>query len=478
MPRRTLRRGAGLQQQLSGQAVRGVALDHIERLVDGAADHGVKELERILAPEKPEPNEGGGGRTKPACLHSGEGGRLAQRGPIAENRGRAQEGKRLRLEASKTKPHDPRNALRPDLQQTGHLLGRWAGSLPSNRVEHRADEERISASHRCDGGTEGIVRLQTVQLAREHGDRGPAERFGANRGGLRIGEELCDERGIAALTLGRPGSGGDEKRHPLKPSRQVQEPPKRGGVRPVQVVDREKRWLLQGHVGGEPIEAVQNGERALRGRVLGSGEPRGSEQRFHKCRRPREQLRTEIRGGRREQGVEQFADDPVRKLALQLAAAGSQHTHTRRAGNRARLGEQAGLADAGASLDDDKPPTAAPRRVGQCLKRRDLGFALQEQGGFARRNDTRRCHHDQSVEPSEPQFRGAFGVGPDAKGHVRVQSLGRDLSRQLASSVCATSTTGSPVAVPRHDGANADAGKRNRDSGCPPKRLSNHRGIP
>jgi hypothetical protein len=55
---------------------------------------------------------------------------------------------------------------------------------------------------------------------------------------------------------------------------------------------------------------------------------------------------------------------------------------------------------------DDEPPAAAPRGVGQGPQRRDLDLALQQQAGSARRNDTRRRHHDQSVEPSEPQSRG------------------------------------------------------------------------
>jgi hypothetical protein len=64
VPRRTLRRGAGLEQQFRGQAVRGVSLDHIERLVDSAADDGVEELRRILATEEVKPDECRGGRTK------------------------------------------------------------------------------------------------------------------------------------------------------------------------------------------------------------------------------------------------------------------------------------------------------------------------------------------------------------------------------------------------------------------------------
>ncbi len=170
VPRRLLRRRAGLEQQLSGQAVGGVSFDHIERLVNCAADDGVEELERILATKEVKPNEGGGGRTKLACFHAGKRGRVAQRGPVAEDRGRAEEGQRLMRQAGEAKPDGSRNALRADLQQPGHLLSGRAGSLPCNRVEHRADEERISASRRFEGGAEGFVRSQTMQLAREHGD--------------------------------------------------------------------------------------------------------------------------------------------------------------------------------------------------------------------------------------------------------------------------------------------------------------------
>jgi hypothetical protein len=102
-----------------------------------------------------------------------------------------------------------------------------------------------------------------MQLAREHRDRGPPQRSRENRGGLRIGDELCDKRGIVALSLQRPCSHRDEERHPLQPSRQLKEPPQGGGVRPVQIIDREKRRPVKGHVGREPVQAVQHRERAL-----------------------------------------------------------------------------------------------------------------------------------------------------------------------------------------------------------------------
>jgi hypothetical protein len=72
VPRCTLRWRASLEQQLGGRAVGGVSFNHIERLVDGGANDGVEELERILPPEEVKPNERGGGRTKLACFHAGE----------------------------------------------------------------------------------------------------------------------------------------------------------------------------------------------------------------------------------------------------------------------------------------------------------------------------------------------------------------------------------------------------------------------
>ena len=175
--------------------MRGASFDHIERLVDGAADDGVEELERILATEEVEPHECRGGRTQLARLDAGESGRVAQLDPVAEDRGRAEERERLRLQPSKAKPDGPGNAVPSDLEQTWHVLGGRADSLPRDRVEDRDDEERVPSRRRFEGGGEGVVRRQAVQLARERGDRATPKWFGANRGGLGFGDELCDKRG-------------------------------------------------------------------------------------------------------------------------------------------------------------------------------------------------------------------------------------------------------------------------------------------
>src|SRR5918994_6358970 len=110
MPRRPLRRCARLEQQLSGQTVRNVPFDHIERLVDSAANDRVKELERILATKEVTLNKYSGGRTQLACSHTGKRGHVAQRGPVAEDRGRAEEGSRIGRQARKAKPDGARHA--------------------------------------------------------------------------------------------------------------------------------------------------------------------------------------------------------------------------------------------------------------------------------------------------------------------------------------------------------------------------------
>ena len=253
--------------------MRGVSLDHIQRLVDGAADDGVEELERILATEEVEPNEGGGGRAKLTCCQVGERRRDAARsrrpGPRPRGAGPAPP-----AAAERGEPDDPRNALRADFQQTRRALGGRAGSLPGNRVEHRADEEWVATGRRLEGGAEGLVRLQAVQLAREHRDRATPKRLGANRGDLRVGDQLGDKDGIVALALGGrvPATTRSAALPPAFASGTAATAG--GSVRPLQIIDGEQRRPLQGHVGREPVEAVDDREGPS---AAASREPAGCE---------------------------------------------------------------------------------------------------------------------------------------------------------------------------------------------------------
>src|SRR5262245_34337318 len=108
--------------------MRSPSLDHIQRLVDGAADDRVGELQRVFAPEEVKPNECGGSRTKLTGCHASKSCRVPQLDAVAQDRGRAEQGKRRRPQPSKTEPDEPRNALRSDLEQTRRVFGGRAGS--------------------------------------------------------------------------------------------------------------------------------------------------------------------------------------------------------------------------------------------------------------------------------------------------------------------------------------------------------------
>jgi hypothetical protein len=120
------------------------------------------------------------------------------------------------------------------------MLGRRTDPLLCNRFKHSPDKERISAGRRFQRGAEGFVWLEPVSLAREHRDRAPPQRFGANHNRLRIADELCHKRGIVTFALRRPRSRCDQERHSLQPSRQVEKPPQRWSVRPMQIIDQER----------------------------------------------------------------------------------------------------------------------------------------------------------------------------------------------------------------------------------------------
>ena len=264
--------------------MRGVSLDHIQRLVDGAADDGVEELERILATEEVEPNEGGGGRAKLTCCQVGERRRVTQLGPSPRTeaaRSRASASGRSRARRSPTTRETP---CAPISSRRASALGGRAGSLPGNRVEHRADEEWVATGRRLEGGGRRSRPAPGRAARREHRDRATPKRLGANRGDLRVGDQLGDKDGIVALALGGrvPRRRGA---HSLQPSRQVQQPPQ-GGVCPCRSsMASRAASALQGHVGREPVEAVDDREGPLRPRPEGR-RLRGSQQRRDECGRP------------------------------------------------------------------------------------------------------------------------------------------------------------------------------------------------
>ena len=160
--------------------------------------------------------------------------------------------------------------------------------------------------------------------------------------------------------------------------REVEKPAQRGLVGPVQVVDDQQRGLVEGEVGGDPVEAMQHRERRLRSLS------------HHVCRSRREQRRTElggtcqqlgaeIRRRRGERRLEQLPHDPERELALELSASRGQHLELPRVGELPRCAQQPRLADPGGPLDDDQTTLTGAGRIEHRRQCGDLRLTLEHE---------------------------------------------------------------------------------------------------
>ena len=136
-------------------------------------------------------------------------------------------------------------------------------------------------------------------------------------------------------------------------------------------------------VEGQPVEAVEGGERGVPGlpRVLRLR----PEERGGRRGRPRQQA---LAGRRVDQGgLEQLPHHAVRELALQLAAAGGEDGHAGVGGAAARLRRQPRLADAGLPLDEQHPGLALGGAGDDLLDLLEQPVALHEYVGAAGRGD-------------------------------------------------------------------------------------------
>ena len=116
----------------------------------------------ILATKEVEPNEDRGGLTKRACFDAGERGRVAQFGAVAEDRSGAEKGKRVDCRRARRSATTRETPCAPISSRRGMCKAVGLRSLARDRVEHRADEERISTGRSFEGGAEGFVRRHAM----------------------------------------------------------------------------------------------------------------------------------------------------------------------------------------------------------------------------------------------------------------------------------------------------------------------------
>jgi hypothetical protein len=135
----------------------------------------------------------------------------------------------------------------------------------------------------------------------------------------------------------------------------------------VRVVDRQQQRPLAGQAGADPVQTVQDLQRA--------GRPR---------RRPRRlgpQHRRRHAGGAiqlRPLPFQELAHHAEGQLALQLRAAGAAHRQPVLAPQPAGGLQQPGLADPGGALDQQQAAPPGSRRRGQRPDPGQLGLPLEQ----------------------------------------------------------------------------------------------------
>ena len=208
------------------------------------------------------------------------------------------------------------------------------------------------------------------------------KRLGQDEPRGRVGDELAEQHLLEAL-LRRTRCDDDEHGQPLQTANEIGEPAQRRLVRPVQIVDQDQHRALAGQVRRQPVEPVEEGKRrvhrpeALRLRCALLEELLGDRGRTD------ESLASLL--GRRESGLEQLADDPVREVVLELTAARLQHVHPAHLSREAHLADERRLPDPRVADDDAEPAGSSVRVVHELDERRELVHALDD--ALARRRE-------------------------------------------------------------------------------------------
>ena len=231
---------------------------------------------------------------------------------------------------------------------------RSSSGLPAV-VRWQAGDERSCAASPSRSRTSWAVALRP-------------ERAGVDRDrGVVLGQ--LGEQALVLVRLAGAQGGDDQHRQPLEPAEQEGQAAQRAGVAPLHVVDREHERPLGRQVDGQPVEAVQHGERAV-----GRGRPG----------RARASCRTRRRRPRAADGR-----GPASSAARR---SGSAEQRPRRAGGRRRSRSRApaGCPGRSARARPRRPPCAVPpAAAGSCRSRPGRRSAAAGPGRPARRRAPR-----------------------------------------------------------------------------------------
>jgi len=373
-----LGRRAMLGQELRGLGMRLLTVAEGEVVMDRGADDWMDEPARQLRHEElgPAQRRDRVGRLPP--FQAGERGGVVEVRPVAQHRHGAGEAGRLLGKARQPRQHRPRHPLGAHPPHPGDLPGGRLNAVSGEGVEQLSKQEGIAAGGLVARGAERTGGVRPERVPDQLGDAGRAQRRRTQDDPGRVGEHVGEEGDLDARLVW-PHRDDHQDGQAVDTTHEVGEPAQRRAIAPVQVVDGQRQRLPLGEIDRQPVQAVEHGEAGVLARARGRRQRGiGREQRRRQAGQATEQLLA-VGCRRSDDGrLEQLPDDAVGELPLQLAAAGRQHLHPSPPGPLAGRREQARLADAGGTLDDDQAASTPPGSTDGVVERLQLGLALQQ----------------------------------------------------------------------------------------------------
>ena len=342
--------------------------------VDGGADERVHESQRRFGADDLGPDQL---VEHPRCLlvlDAAERCRRPEVGAFAEDGERTRDG-RASPPSRASRTSTERDAARgPSSSISAAFLASEATPSAASTLSSSSRSSGFPPRRGMAGGDEAGVSGLAEARADELGHRPLGQRARLERHGDRLGRQLAQERGVDT-GLRRAQAAGDEHRQALEAARKVGEESQRGVVAPVQVVDRKDERPLGARVDGQPVQAVEHGERGVAA-VGAAGRVRGPEHGLRRRRGSAQQLAVGLRHG--DQRLEELTHDSERELPLELAASGGEHTEPGFRAQPAGLRDQPRLADPRRPFDDAQPAGAARSALNEGFQRLELTVPLEQ----------------------------------------------------------------------------------------------------
>ena len=223
------------------------------------------------------------------------------------------------------------------------------------RAQQLAQQQRVarpsSGGRRArTAATTGSPSRRATMPAVASGDSGAGRSDGRGRVQRQLGEQF-----VVVVLLARAQGAHDQHRQRLQPADQVGEPAQRRAVAPLHVVDGEHERPVGGEVDGQPVQPVQDGERAVR-RLAAA-----------RSKTPRALAAAPASSASRRSASASSGSNSWRTAPKPNAFSSwlprAVSTRTERSRRQpARLGEQPGLADARRALDEQQPGSPAVAR--------------------------------------------------------------------------------------------------------------------